>query len=168
MRRIISAVKRGNRLRLLALSVLAVVMLFGATGCWETIDGGGWMRSTDEQSKATFGIRYDAASEAGRGTYQDKAAGVSLRFYEAREEVRASDEERSDEEIFSDCAYFYADYQSLDKTNRGSGTAYLVACDTREYLFRGDTLHIELQTGPYAGYTNTGPILGGNLQGFDA
>ena len=81
MRRIISALKGGNRVRLLGPSVLTVAALFGTTGCYEKLNGDGWMQLAEEEGRATFGIHYERF--AAQGTYQDKAAEVRLRFYEA-------------------------------------------------------------------------------------
>ena len=162
MRRIISAVKRGNRLRFLALSVLVVAVLVGTTGCYSKLNGGGWMQSANGESRATFGITYDGDLSTARGTNQDKAAGVSLKFsYASREWFLTQ------EQMDSDCAYFDATYQSQNKKKPGSGIASLVACDNGEPGFRGDTLSINVEDGPYLGYTNSGPILGGNLQGLE-
>jgi hypothetical protein len=164
MRRIISAVKRGNRLRLLALSMLVVAVLVGTTGCYSKLNGGGWMQSANGESRATFGIHYDADLRAARGIYQDKAAGVRIKltdFVVADFGTPTPDE----------CAYYTASYQSLDKTERynENGQIYFAnieACDNGEPGFRGDTLGIELLFGPDDGYSNSGPILGGNLQGL--
>ena len=59
MMRIISALKGGNRVRLLGPSVLTVAALFGTTGCYEKLNGGGWMQSAEEEGRATFGIHYE-------------------------------------------------------------------------------------------------------------
>ena len=42
-----------------------------------------------------------------------------------------------------------------------------MACDNGEPGFEGDYLTIDVLSGPYAGYHNEGPILGGNLQGSE-
>ena len=164
MRRIISAIRRGNRLRLLALSVLVVAVLVGTTGCYTKLNGGGWMQSANGQGRATFGIHYDYYNKgAATGTYQDKAAGVSVAF----SDVVVPD--NSDPE----CATYSAFYRTQDKNvrNRDDQFAILTACDNGEPHrgFVGDTLSIELLGGPppYRGYTNSGPILGGNLNGLE-
>ena len=158
MRRIISAVKRGNRLRLLAVSVLVVAVLLGTTGCYSKLNGGGWMQSANGESRATFGIHYDGNLRAARGTYQDKAEGVSLKFVDAIPDFSTQD-----------CATYVATYQSQDKTDRESEEQYAIleACDNGEPGVLGDTLSIDLLFGPYDGYSNSGPILGGNLQGLE-
>ena len=160
MRRIISVAKRGSRLRLLALSVLAVTMLFGATGCYEKLNGGGWMQSANGVDRAIFGLHYDGTTGTAKGTYHDKGAGVRLKFDAASPSFPGFDPN-------SNCAGFFANYESQDKANPGTGTAFLLACDNGEPGFEGDTLTINVQSGPYAGYTNSGPILGGNLQGLE-
>jgi hypothetical protein len=172
VRRIVSAVKRGNRLRLLALSVLVVAVLVGTTGCYTKINGGGWMQSASGGGKANFAISDDGDKDAGgnfqifvKGTYQDKAEGVSLRFDQALDDIDISD-------LFStqNCADFTATYQSLNKTKPGSGTAKVRVCDNANLAedgFVGDFVSIRLISGPLAPYHNEGPILGGNLQGLE-
>jgi hypothetical protein len=59
MRRIISAEKRGNKLRLLALIMVAVAVLFGATGCHQKLSGGGGSGTTD---LPTFEDRFQRAN----------------------------------------------------------------------------------------------------------
>ncbi len=153
-------------LRALALSVLAVPMLLLATGCYEKLNGGGWMLSANEEDRATFGIHFevedpmDPTTAHARGTYHDRGYGVRLKFKEVVGTAGGPGPEEGD------CAFFQATYKSQDKRQPGSGTASVTACDNGEPGVNGDTLDIFVSDGPYAGYENTGLILGGNFQGF--
>ena len=145
--------------RVLALGLLSVPMLFMATGCYEKLNGGGWMLSANGEDRATFGIHVNATRSDARGTYHDHGTGVRLKFYELGG-VGLDDGEPGD------CAYFEATYTSQDKRQPGKGTVDVVACDNGEPGVNGDTLEISVNNGPYAGYYNAGPILGGNFQFF--
>ena len=119
------------------------------------------MQSANGQGRATFGIHYDYYKSAATGTYQDKAAGVSVSFVDVIFPVSNDPQ----------CATYSAFYrtQSVTDKNAHDQIAYLTACDNGEPGFVGDTLSIELQGGPapYRGYTNSGRILGGNLKGLE-
>jgi hypothetical protein len=144
-------------LRALALGVLSVPMLLMATGCYEKLNGGGWMLSANGADRATFGIHFDGTHSAARGTYHDHGTGVRFKFEGVVD--FASEEE-------GDCAVFIANYKSQDKKEAGSGDVLVIACDEGEPGVNGDFLAIIVGDGPYRGYENEGPILGGNFQGF--
>jgi hypothetical protein len=149
--------------RVLALGLLSVPMLLMATGCheYEKLNGGGWMLSANGEDRATFGIHVNAthsdARRGARGTYHDHGTGLRLKFYRL---VSAG------QSLEDDCAVFKATYTSQDKRQPGKGTVGVVACDNGEPGAKGDTLEISVTNGPYAGYYNAGPILGGNFQYF--
>ena len=148
--------------RVLALGVLLVPMLLMAAGCYEKLNGGGWMLSANGEDRATFGIHFDGTRDrhAARGTYHDHGTGVRFRFVEEVGHAVGTGPEEGD------CAVFIATYKSQDKKEPGSGLVDVTACDEGEPAVNGDTLDIFVETGPYAGYENGGPILGGNFQGF--
>ena len=45
--------------RVLALGALSVPMLLMAAGCYEKLNGGGWMLSANGEDRATFGIHFE-------------------------------------------------------------------------------------------------------------
>ena len=143
--------------KVLALGVLLVPMVLMAAGCYEKLNGGGWMLSDNGEDRATFGIHFDGPRHAARGTYHDHGTGERFRFV-------ASEGYVVDEP--GDCALFLATYKSQDRKEPGSGTVAVSACDAGEPGVNGDTLYIFVLDGPYADYENGGPILGGNFQGF--
>jgi hypothetical protein len=143
--------------RVVALCVLAVPLLLMAAGCYEKLNGGGWMLSANGEDRATFGIHFDGPRDAARGTYHDHGTGVRLKFEGVVIYFSGSGPE---------CAIFDATYKSQDKRQPGSGAVSVTACDEGEPGVSGDTLDILVLDGPYAGYENGGPILGGNFQGF--
>ncbi len=147
-----------NRLRLLALGVLVVTVLLATTGCYEKLNGGGWMLSANGEDRATFGIHFDGTPRAARGTYHDHGTGVRFRFVGVEGYLTEEEE--------GDCAVFVANYKSQDKKQPGSGSLLVIACDEGEPGVNGDSLFIYVLDGPYADYENGGLILGGNFQGF--
>lgn len=150
----------------LALGVLSVPMLLMAAGCYEKLNGGGWMLSANGEDRATFGIHFevvdpiDPTTAHVRGTYYDHGNGVRLKFIEVVDYASGPGPEEGD------CAQFEATYKSQAKRQPGSGTASVTLCDSGEPGIVTDTLDISILDGPYAGYKNTGLILGGNFQGF--
>ena len=68
MRRIISAQKGGNRVRLLGPSVLTVAALFGTTGCYEKLNGGGWMQSAKKRVELPLASTTSASPPKGPTT----------------------------------------------------------------------------------------------------
>lgn len=164
MKRIISAVKRGNRLRLLALGVVVVGVLLATTGCLSKASGGGWMLSANDEDRATFGFHFDGPRDTARGTYHDHGTGVRFRF------DGVVDWDRDSVAPGLECLGFEGTYTSLDKTHPGSGTVQVDACDQGEPGAIDDDLAIFVFDGPYAGYRNgaivlSGGISGGNIQG---
>jgi hypothetical protein len=160
---------------------MALLAAFVLSGCYLKLTGGGWMRSANDVDKATFSVNYDVAraqTEPGecefdleaahiRGTYHDLGTGVRFKI---------NDENITQIRCFgvpgdplNDCAAFETSYVSLDPNNRGTGTVRVRACDDVELDEQGgepvDTLRIAVESGPYEGYQNSGPVLGGNFQG---
>ncbi len=146
--------------RVLALGMLAVFMLLVATGCYQKLNGGGWMLSANGEDRATFGLHFDGPRSAARGTYHDHGTGVRFKFVGVLAYASGPGPEEGD------CALFDATYTSQDKKKSGSGAVLVIACDEGEPGVNGDTLDISVLSGPYEGYDNGGQILGGNLQGF--
>jgi hypothetical protein len=159
-------------LRVLVLCFVIVPVLLFAAGCYEKLNGGGWMQSANGEDKANFSISYnltrflesdqtDPSLIHLEGIYHDKGLDVRLKYEDV---LQFADEPDISEG--QDCVLFRTTYTSQDKDRPGTGTADVLACDLGEPGVEGDFLVIEVLSGPYAGYSNAGPILGGNFQGF--
>ena len=154
--------------RVLGLAATSVLALLALSGCYSRLTGGGWMESAGGGGRATFAINYDA-TDVGfseppttrfKGTYHDPGSGVRLRFDDLVKDIF--------EDPTEDCAEFTGRYVSQDPKQRGAGDVRVKACDEGEPgAGRGDSLRVEVLSGPYAGYENDGPILGGNFQGHE-
>jgi hypothetical protein len=158
-------------LRVLLLCFVMVPVLLFAAGCYEKLYGGGWMQSVIAGDKATFAISYDLTRyfESDQsdpslihleGFYHDQGLDVRLKFEDVRSYAHGPGPEEGD------CAFFATTYTSQNPAKPGTGIAEVVACDNGEPGVEGDLLAIDILTGPYTGYQNVGPILGGNFQGF--
>jgi hypothetical protein len=178
MRGIFSAGNRARGTRLLSLAAMAVLATFFLSGCYLQLTGGGWMRSVNGVDKATFSVNYDVAKgqEAPgvckyelthiRGTYHDH--GTDVRFKIDDKDVKFIvcfiDPDFTVPPLDNNCAGFVTSYESQDPKLPGRGHVSVAPCDHGE---PGDVdfLAIQVQSGPYAGYFNSGPVLGGNFQG---
>jgi hypothetical protein len=160
---------------LLVLPILAVAV----AGCATDFTGGGTIPSTDlnPADQANFGFTYkitNTATGAGhtQGAYHDPTApafpngGVKFKF---------------DRLLFGDSApgsvctvngiTGIVNYISQNPNYPGSGLVLLSACDNGEPGVGKDAIEVDVFTGPYAGYSDTGVLTGGNLQahqGFTA
>jgi len=156
--------RRPHLTRFLGVGVASLVAVFALTGCVTKMTGGGWMQSVVPGEKATFAVNYDVAdpdNERIRGTYHDHGADVRFRFDEVLGTVGGN--------VGAPCFGRIVGYESQDPTLRGGGEVVVIACDEAEsgVFGPGDSLAIMVQTGPYAGYTNSGPVLGGNFQAHE-
>lgn len=152
-------------IRVVSACALALVLI----GCTATKGtGGGWISSVVPGEKATFGFEAHCdprgpqpplpCDPRAAGRYEDKGAGVRMEL-----EMLLVSEGAS-------CQTAGVEYRSQSAARPGNGTATVTACDN-DALPRGprevrvpDTFTITVKTGPYAGYTNGGPLLGGNIR----
>jgi hypothetical protein len=142
---------------------VCVALGFGAfvlTGC-ATLTGGGWMFSA-VSGKATFGVNMTCDGNGnlvGDWTYHDKAAGVDIAgTVTADAGIDCNSGSPGGE------ATWYFDYTAQHCTGDCSGTAELTVFDGNTGgKLKGDTLSISLAGGPDDGYSNSGPVRGGNL-----
>jgi hypothetical protein len=159
-------------LRVLLLCFVIVPVLLFAAGCYEKLNGGGWMQSANGVDKANFSISYnltpylesdqsDPSLIHLEGIYHDKGLDVRLKYEDVLDFVDDPDVSEG-----QDCVLFVTTYTSQDRDMPGTGEAGVLACDLGEPGVEGDFLVIEVLSGPYVGYSNGGPILGGNFQGF--
>jgi hypothetical protein len=159
-------------LRVLLLCFVIVPVLLFAAGCYEKLNGGGWMESANGVDKANFSISYnltrylesdqsDPSLIHLEGIYHDKGLDVRLKYEEVLDFVEEPDFSED-----ADCVLFLTTYTSQDRDMPGTGEADVLACDGGEPGVQGDFLSINIFSGPYAGYENDGFILGGNFQGF--
>lgn len=149
---------------LLPASALAIA------GCADKFTGGGTIPSTDEVQgdQANFGFTYkvtDQETGAGKtqGTYHDEFApsyplgGLELKFTGLLSSASSGP-----------CANGLkgtVSYTSQNSNYPGTGQALLKACDTGQPRnFPGDSIGIDVLSGPYNGYSNEGLLTGGNLQ----
>jgi hypothetical protein len=166
-------------MRLLSLGAMALLAAFVLTGCYLKLTGGGWMRSVNGVDKATFSVNYDVARAQTapgecdfnfdevhiRGTYHDLGTGVRFKLNDENvEDIGCSTGNPEDPD--DECAFVITSYESQDPRNPGTGLVEVTACDHGE-PGDVDTLEIFVESGPYAGYHNEGPILGGNFQGHE-
>jgi hypothetical protein len=161
-------------LRVLLLCFVIVPVLLFAAGCYEKLNGGGWMESANGVDKANFSISYnltpylesdqsDPSLIHLEGIYHDKGLDVRLKYEDVLDFADEPDVSEGE-----DCVLFLTTYTSQDSATRpdNTGEAEVLACDLGEPGVEGDFLLINILTGPYEGYSNAGPILGGNFQGF--
>jgi hypothetical protein len=180
MRQFISVGDRGRRIRFLCLAAMAVLAVFVLSGCYLKLTGGGWMQSVNGVDKATFSVNYDVAraqtapGQCGfdfegahiRGTYHDHGTDVRFKIDDEDLSVIGCFDPNPENAENNNCAFFMTSYESQDPKLPGEGTVFVTACDHGE---PGDVdyLQIDVQSGPYAGYHNAGPVLGGNFQGHE-
>lgn len=153
---------------LLVLAILAVAV----AGCATDFTGGGTIASTDlnPADHANFGFTYkitDTTTGAGNahGAYHDPTdptftnGGVKFKF---------------DGLLFGDTApgtlctvngiAGILNYTSQNPNYPGSGSVFLSACDDGQPGISNDDIEVDVLTGPYTGYSDTGFLTGGNLK----
>ena len=155
------------------ITVLLLVVMLSSCDYSEKINGGGWLDSGKWKTrcgwnecpdgKATFGFHLDLTDEENpkvNGVYHDHSCGVDLKFTDG-----------VDVDWFQNngsCLEGELNYASLDPKNRGDGELEFKVCDFGEGApDKGDTLYINVTSGPYDGYENYGLIHGGNIQDLD-
>jgi hypothetical protein len=119
-------------LRVLLLCFVIVPVLLFAAGCYEKLNGGGWMQSANGEDKANFSISYDLTrylesdqSDPSlihlQGVYHDKGLDVRLKYEDVLDFVAGPGPEEGD------CALFLTTYTSQDRARPGTGTAVVQA-----------------------------------------
>jgi hypothetical protein len=131
-------------------------------------NGGGWLQSATGAGKATFSFnakcrdtvvngRPDAVV-SGQLEYKDAPAGVQFHGV-----VSSTIEGSSCAELSSESeATFVGSYRP--KPTGETGTFFLSVQDNGEPGIQGDVFCISLLDGAHDGYSNCGPIGGGNIQ----
>jgi hypothetical protein len=165
-------------MRLLSLGAMALLVALVLSGCFLKLTGGGWMRSVNGVAKATFSVNYNVTrAQTGpgpcdfdleeahiRGTYFDRGEGVRFKFSDEGLDNISCTTDPTPGDPDNECVRFRTSYVSLDPKNSGTGTVIVTACD-HDVSGDVDTLRIEVLSGPYDGYFNAGPVLGGNFKG---
>jgi hypothetical protein len=156
-----------KRAPLLAVLVLAAALL---PGCYATkFTGGGQIISGNNFSAgksaarpagggANFGFTYDVTKGNFAGTYRDGDVAMSLTGNPTYDEYYDGSE---------NCMSADGDYRSTNPRLRGNGTVHINACDNGEGRGSYDHLEIQVNTGPFEGYSNSG-YTRGNLQAHKA
>jgi hypothetical protein len=147
--------KRFAPKRMLALAPVVGLVVLGVAGC--TAHGGGYIGSATGADKATFGFTWQKtkAQNVLRGSWHDGYVKFRL------------DRDLGIGGLF-DCGGGTGHYVSTSKSSPGGGTLALSICDYGEPgPTEGDTLSVNVTSGPYAGYSNSGTLEGGNLQVLD-
>jgi hypothetical protein len=163
--------------RFLGASLSALLLLVTLAGCYGSLSAGGWMTSgLDSAKRATFGFSFDAIDKQTgqldlerarlRGTYQDKGTssafpnGVSIRL------AGVTHVSTGGYGAYDNCAEFTGTYTSQDRRHAGSGEVYVSVCDGgKTGDSKNDELEVSLSDGPYDGYSNYSPVLGGQVTG---
>ena len=143
--------------KMIIISLLVVGALL-LSGCVATgkVTGGGWVESSGGEGKANFGFcaaRTLLGDTSGKFTYRDKNAGVSM----------------SGDITFAahagDGTYFLSGtYRSTNPKDPGSGAWEARVEDDGEPGIGGDSFAIEITSGPFFPYSNSGDLGGGNIQ----
>jgi hypothetical protein len=144
-----------SRRPVLALGALAVSGLLLA-GC--TVSGSGFTFSTNGAKRATFG--FTVTDEPGgdsviRGSWADGS--VKFRFVSGSFDFDTNPDS---------CSPISGTYTSTVKSSLGqTGGFDLEVCDFGEPgVNSGDTIDLDLTSGPFSGYSNDNTIQGGNLK----
>jgi hypothetical protein len=137
-----------------ALRVLPAVGLaaIAVAGCKAT--GGGFINSATGAKAAYFGFTWNSTNQGAviSGSWHDGWVRFKLDggiVYES----------------LGPCASSPGEYVSTSKSNPGTGTIEGMICDYGEPgPTNGDSISVQLNGGPYDGYSDSGTLQGGNLQ----
>lgn len=161
-----------TRRSVLLLAPIAVLL----TGC--TATGGGTIHSNDLVSTATFGLNADVEVDpmtgditqaTFSGTYHDANGKIALRnvdvSFKGTGVMKPKPGLRTPGSI---CLNGVFTYTSQNPMVAGSGTVDMTLCDNNGVLDPGgalldDDVTINVLTGPYSGYANASPVIGGNI-----
>ena len=132
---------------------LALPVLLLATACQAT--GMGWIPSAfDPAAKATFGFVYDGDTQTFSGSYHDHGGDVDFKGTG----VLKSGPPPAGVQSKGGCLLGFPAYESTNAAHPGFGNLFLFVCDLDgDGVVRdNDFISIEVATGPYAGYANSG------------
>jgi hypothetical protein len=176
-----------DRLRKVSYAGVLLALSFVVLAGCETATGGGFIPSQPTGAdKATFGFTthcksttlengLEAANLKGQFQYYDREADVRFHaFLEPITEVVGGPgvtdacvflDEQAEQEFGEDSFLLEYRVQGGPKEEREElGIVRIHVVDAGEPGINGDELTIEVLSGPYMGYTNTGFIEGGNIQ----
>ena len=146
--------------------VFGVVAMVLGSGCQAT--GMGWIPSPlNPADKATFGFVYDGTTMTFSGSYHDPqgqtVSGVVDVAFKGTGVVRpckAGDPAcaKAPANAKGGCLAGVLPYQSQNPKLPGDGSFFLFVCDLdgNGASMDGDLIFLQVDTGPYAGYTNMG------------
>lgn len=156
------------RRHVLAVALLPLAVLLA--GC--TATGGGSIPSNDPTAKATFGFSFDAPLDAPTstfsGSYHDPQGVVSLlgvvdvAFKGTGQLHKCTPSDplcATAPPAKGGCIAGEPSYQSQNPAIPGGGTVFLFLCDLDGGGVTGDgtdSIFLQVETGPYTGYTNSG------------
>lgn len=137
-------------------------------GC--TMNGGGWMSSNNGAKKATFGFTWQGEEitlpfppfvfvepTLAQGFWSDG----SVKFRILNGGIVGGS-------MSDPCLEGEAEYRSQSRAHPGGGDLSIEFCDWGEPgPSAGDELSIDVESGPYSWYANSGELRGGNLQRVD-
>jgi len=160
----------GRRLGRRAL-VVVVPLALVATGC--TATGGGSIPSQlSPNGKATFGFNIDADTSTWTGSYHDPQgitdAGVADVAFKGTGRMRPCSADPRCVKLAppakGGCIQTDAPYQSQNPKVPGSGMVFWVVCDmdgdAQADVDGTDMILVQVETGPYMGYANSGSVQG--------
>lgn len=155
--------------RKLASASLLPISAVALAGCADKFTGGGTIPSTDGTSsdQANFGFTYKITNQStgagqAQGAYHDPYAygyplgGLALKFAG----LFSGDTTPG----LNNCMDGTENYVSQNPNYPGSGQVFLKACDNGEPGINNDGIYIDVLSGPYIGYIDSGTLTGGNLQ----
>jgi hypothetical protein len=149
-----------KRRHLMFVGLVAVAaLLLGAC----KVTGGGWIQSATGAKKATFGFNwqttFNETTNETRATARGSWSDGDVKFKIDRGIVFTFTDGQDG------CAFGFGHYVSQSKADPGDGELTICLCDYGEPgATNGDTISIQVTSGPYSGYTNSGELQGGNLQ----
>jgi hypothetical protein len=120
----------------------------------------GWIPTaslSDPTAKATFGFVYDGTTQTFSGSYHDNALGVAFKGTG----VLKAGPPPAGLKVKGGCLVGEPTYDSQNPARAGSGSLFLMVCDLDGFGFV-DFILIEVTTGPFVGYKNSG-IPSGNI-----
>jgi hypothetical protein len=133
-----------------ALLLLPVVGLLGVAGC--KASGGGYIQSATGADAAHFGFTFQQTRHGNvvHGSYHDG-------YVKFRVDGGGGSGPGS-------CGSATLNYVSTSPDYPGTGQVEVNVCDNGEGTIDGDTLSVNVISGPYSGYQDSGTVQGGNIQ----
>ena len=135
-----------------------------AAACQAT--GMGWIPSAfDPNAKASFGFVYNGDTQTFSGSYHDNAGGVDFKGTG----VLKSGPPPLGVQSKGGCLMGFPAYESQNSNHPGQGNLFLLVCDADGdgAVTTSDFISIDVASGPYAGYKNSGQP-SGNITVTDA